>query len=101
MGVSPASPSSKKEISRFEKEMERWVHKLLLEHLQNFCKTTPYFDFLAKRGKISSNNLVKELLKNKKVTKYPIQLVSFRSQEELHSAPHSVFFSGDQSKMDA
>jgi hypothetical protein len=30
-----------------------------LDHLQEFCKTTPYFNILAKRKKVSSNNLVK------------------------------------------
>jgi hypothetical protein len=42
---------------------------LSLEHLQEFDKTTPYLIFLAKRKKkVFSNSLVKELLKNKKLS---------------------------------
>jgi hypothetical protein len=41
---------------------------LSLEHLQEFDKTTPYLNFLAKRKKVFSNSFVKELLKNKKLS---------------------------------
>ena len=44
---------------------------------------------------MSSNSLVKELFKNKKVTKYPLQLVSFRNQEELCICSRFDVFLGD------
>jgi hypothetical protein len=72
-----------------------------LENLQEFCKTTLYFDILAKRRKISSNSLVKELLIKIKSCQICCPIHNSAVETNFVSAPPIAFFLVDQSKLDA
>lgn len=66
---------------------------------RKICKITPYFNILEKKEKVSSNRSIKNALQIK-VTKYHLQSLSFRNQEELRIHSPSDFFFENQNKLD-